>query len=95
MVISGKAHESPVLYEMVKQFVEAVGLGVMKRLILDRGFIDGEAISRCKKKYGIDVLIPIRHNMDFYTDALALFREPGVQWVECKEPEEKDAETRA
>jgi hypothetical protein len=91
-MISGKDHESPVLYELVKQFVEAVGPGVMKRLILDRGFIDGEAISWCKKKYGIDVLIPIRRNMDLYTDAMALFREPEVQWVKCNEPKEEDKE---
>src|SRR4030066_67579 len=62
-VISGNDHESPVLYELVKQFVEAVGPGVIKRLILDRGFIDGEAISLCKNK-DIDVLIPIRRTMD-------------------------------
>jgi hypothetical protein len=91
-VISGNDHESPVLYELVKQFVEAVGPGVMKRLILDRGFIDGEAISLCKKKYGIDVLIPIRRNMDLYTDAMALFQEPEVQWVECNEPKEEEKE---
>jgi hypothetical protein len=83
-VISGKDHESPVLYELVKQFVEAVGPGVMKRLVLDRGFIDGEAISQCKKQYGIDILIPIRRNMDLYVDAMALFRESDVDWVECK-----------
>jgi len=59
----------------------------MKRLILDRGFLDGKAISLCKEKYGIDVLIPIRHNMDLYADAMALFRESEVHWVECKEPE--------
>ncbi len=84
-VISGKDPESPVLYELVKQFVDAVGPGVMKRLILDRGFIDGEAISVCKKKYGIDVLIPIRRNMDLYTDALSLFRESDVHWAPYKE----------
>jgi hypothetical protein len=91
-VISGKDHESAVLYQLVKQFVETVGPGVMKRLILDRGFIDGKAISLCKKKYGIDVLIPIRRNMDLYTDAIALFREPEVHWVECKEQEEEGKE---
>jgi hypothetical protein len=41
-VISGKDHESPVLYELVKQFIQTVGPGVIKRLILDRGFIDGD-----------------------------------------------------
>jgi hypothetical protein len=88
-VVSGKAHESPVLYELVKQFVEAVEPGVMKRLILDRGFIDGEAISHCKKLYGIDILIPIRSNMDLYEDALALFRESDVEWLEYKGREEE------
>ncbi len=88
-VVSGKAHECPVLYEMVRQWVEAVGPGVMKRLILDRGFIDGEGISRCKKIYGIDILIPIRSNMDLYEDALALFRESDVEWLEYQEWEEE------
>jgi hypothetical protein len=88
-VVSGKAHECPLLYEMVQQWVEAVGPGVIKRLILDRGFIDGEAISLCKKQYGIDILIPIRSNMDLYEDALALFRESDVEWLEYKEREEE------
>jgi hypothetical protein len=85
-VISGKEHECPVLYELVKQFVEVVGIGVMKRLILDRGFLAGQAISRCKKDYGIDILIPARRTMDIYEDAMALFGLPGVDWVCCKEP---------
>lgn len=63
-VVSGKDHECPVLYELVKQFVEELGKGVIKRLILDRGFLDGKAISVCKKEYGIDILIPVRRNMD-------------------------------
>jgi len=80
-VLPGNAHESPVLYEQVRQFVETVGKGVMKRLILDRGFLDGKSISTCKKDYGIDVLIPVRRNMDIYEDAMALFKLPGVSWV--------------
>jgi len=85
-VISGKDHECPVLYELVKHFVEVVGNGVMKRLILDRGFLDGKAISMCKKQYGIDILIPVRRDMDIYEDAMALFRDSDVDWVCCKEP---------
>ena len=86
-VVPGNDHECPILYDLVKQFVEAVGKGVMKRLILDRGFLDGEAISICKKEYDIDILIPIRRNMDIYEDAMALFRLPEVDWVRCEEPE--------
>jgi len=92
-VVSGQDHECPILYDLVKQFVETVGQGVMKRLILDRGFLDGQAISLCKKQYGIDTLIPIRRNMDLYADAMALFREPEVRWVECKPPQEEGKES--
>lgn len=71
-VVPGNAHECPVLYELVEQFVRRVGQGVMKRLILDRGFIDGKNISRCKTKWGMDVLIPIKKKMDIWADAWAL-----------------------
>lgn len=88
-VVPGNDHECPILYELVKQFVDTVGKGVMKRLILDRGFLDGKSISICKKEYGIDVLIPIRRNMDIYEDAMSLFREPEVEWVRCEEIKEE------
>ena len=92
-VVSGKDHECPVLYELVKKFVEVMGKGVMKRLIVDRGFLDGEAISMCKEQYGIDILIPVRRKMDIYQDAMALFGQPDVKWFCCKEPvkEAKDS----
>ena len=87
-VVPGNDHECPVLYALVEEFVQALGKGVMKRLILDRGFLDGEAISRCKEQYGIETLIPIRRNMDIYADAMALFQDSNLEWVECKGQEE-------
>jgi len=92
-ILPGNAHESPVLYELVRQFVETMGKGVMKRLILDRGFLDGKSISNCKKDYGIDVLIPVRGNMDIYKDAMALFKLPDVTWVCLQEPVVKAKQT--
>jgi hypothetical protein len=92
-VLPGNDHECPVLYALVEEFVEAVGKGVMKRLILDRGFLDGKAISRCKKQYGIDILIPLRRNMDLYADAVALFQESEVEWVQCPEQGEEAKES--
>jgi len=88
-VVSGKDHECPLLYDLVNQFVETVGKGVIKKLILDRGFLDGAQISRCKSEYGIDVLITVRKNMDIYTDAMPLFELPDVEWVVCEEPKQK------
>jgi hypothetical protein len=85
-LVSGKDHECPVLYEMVDDFVGAVGRGVMKRLIVDRGFLDGASISHCKSDHGIDVLIPVRRSMDIYTDAMTLFGQGEVKWQTWEEP---------
>jgi hypothetical protein len=71
-VTAGKDHENPILYRLVEQFIECHGRGVLKRLIVDRGFIDGPEIGRCKKEWGVDVLIPARSNMDIYQDVVSL-----------------------
>jgi len=85
-VVSGKAHECPVLYQLVEGFVAAVGRGVMKRLIADRGFLDGEQIGRCKRAHGIDILIPARKGMDIYEDALGLVRGGQVPFAPYEPP---------
>jgi len=88
-VVAGNKHEGPVLWGLVDGFVEAVGPGVMKRLILDRGFIDGEQIGRCKQKHGIDILIPLKKNMDLYEDVLGLVREKKVKFEVYSPPPPK------
>ena len=88
-VVAGNKHEGPILWGLVDGFVEAVGPGVMKRLILDRGFIDGEQIGRCKKDHGIDVLIPLKKNMDLYEDVLGLVREKKVKFEPYSPPPTK------
>lgn len=72
IVTAGKNHECPILYRMVEQFVEFHGKGTIKELILDRGFLDGQNIGRCKQQWGIDVLIPVRKDMDIYRDVVGL-----------------------
>lgn len=69
---AGKDHEAPVLYALVEEFVQSHGRGVMKRLILDRGFLDGNKIGHCKRDLGIDVLIPARRNLEIYQDVVGL-----------------------
>jgi hypothetical protein len=83
-VVPGNTHESPVLYELVEQFVQRVGKGVMKKLILDRGFIDGRRISHCHQQLGVTVLIPMKKKMDIWDDAWALGKtEP---WLDVPVP---------
>lgn len=71
-VVAGKDHENPILYGLVDQFVKLHGKGLIRKLILDRGFLDGVEIGRCKKERGIDVLIPVRRDMDIYADVVGL-----------------------
>jgi len=56
------------LWELVDTFVAAVGRGVLKILVLDRGFIDGPQMGRLKTEYGIDTVIPIRSDMSILED---------------------------
>ena len=88
-VVPGNAHECPVLYQLVEQWVRQVGRGVIKLLILDRGFIDGKNISRCKQEWGIDVLLPMKKRMDIWEDAWALGRQCPWQPLRPAPPESK------
>jgi hypothetical protein len=72
VVVAGQDHENPLLYRLVEEFVQSHGRGVMKRLIVDRGFLDGAQIGRCKRDWGIEVLIPVRRNMEIYQDVVGL-----------------------
>ena len=83
-LLPGKASELPAFYELLDTFVGAAGQGVVKRVILDRGFLDGERIGHVKEAHGIDVLIPVRKNMDIYKDAIGLVDE--VEFSDYAEP---------
>jgi hypothetical protein len=86
-VVGGRRHEGPILYELAEQFVRAVGPGVMKMLIVDRGLVDGPRIGRLKQVHHVDTLVPLRTNMDAYADAIGLTRLPGFQWEPYRRPE--------
>ena len=79
-VVPGNDHEAPIFWKMVDDFVARVGKGVIRHLILDRGFIDGESIGRAKQAHGIDTTIGVRSNMDVYRDAAGLATLPETIW---------------
>ena len=79
-VVPGNVHECPVLWKLVDDFVASVGKGVIRDLIIDRGFIDGAAIGRAKQQYGIETTIGVRRNMDVYRDAAGLASLPDTAW---------------
>ena len=67
--------------ELVDHFVSQMGPGVIKLLIMDREFIDGAMISRFKRRYGIDCLVPLKSNMHALLDALGIAQLEEVKWA--------------
>lgn len=79
VLLPGNAHEVGPFFKLVEQFVRTAGKGVIKWLVLDRGFIDGAEISRCKQQWDIEVVIPMKKKMDIWTDAWALAQREAWQ----------------
>lgn len=69
---AGNADELPQGKQLVKDFVDAAGLGVLQLLIVDKGYIDGGFISKVKKEYHADVMVPLKLSMDVLKDAVRL-----------------------
>jgi len=80
-VLRADQSEAPALWEIIETFVQAVGPGILKVLVVDRGFIDGPQIGHLKQDLGIDVVIPIRSNMNILEDVQGLVKL-GVPWEE-------------
>jgi len=68
----GNTDELPQGKYLVDQFSKAVGIGVMKLLIVDRGYIDGAFISDVKQRLKSDVMVPLKVSMDVLKDAIRL-----------------------
>ena len=64
--------EATALWPLLDTFLTAVGSGVMKVLLLDRGYINGAEIGRLKRHHDIDTLIPIRNDMNLQEDVRGL-----------------------
>lgn len=76
----GKDHENPILYDLLETFLQTVGRGVMKRLIVDRGFLDGPRIGHLKKTWKVDTVVALRSGMNVLEDARGLLRLGPVKW---------------
>jgi len=80
-LLGGKAEPVRTARRLVRNFVEAVGPGVMKQLIVDRGFVDGAFITDLKREYGIDVLVPLKAKMAAGDEALCLIEHGRLPWT--------------
>jgi len=76
--------------KIIDDFIYNQGKGIIKTLLIDRGFIDGPMITRFKKEYHIDTVFPLRKNMDAYTDAFGIAKLPSIQWSTHSIENDKD-----
>lgn len=84
---SGKDHECPILYKLVENFLQTAGHGVMKWLIVDRGFLDGENIKHLKEDWDVDTITGLKSNMAILEDARGLLRMGEVNWQDYQPPQ--------
>ena len=77
--------EATALWPLVDTFLATVGEGVMKVLLLDRGFINGAQIGKLKREHGVDTVIPIRSDMDLQDDVRGLMTL-STTWEEYEPP---------
>ncbi len=86
---SAKAHECPILYQLVEQFLRVVGKGVMKWLIVDRGLLDGEKFAMLKTQWDVDTVSGLRSDMRILEDARGLLRSGSAAWQEYQPPAQR------
>jgi len=81
-VVKIQAHESQFTRELLRQGINNLGPGVIKVLLIDRGFLDGLTLWQIKHDDGVDFVIPAKDGMHIKTDARAFLKEtPDGQLV--------------
>jgi len=73
-VVEIQQHESQYTLELVRQAIKNVGEGVIRVLLIDRGFLDGQDLWAIKHEMQIDFVIPSKDNMQITADARGLCR---------------------
>jgi len=69
-----------VVREMVTETLQLGGAGAIELLLMDREFVDGDLINWLKGDHGIDVIIPVKKNMDILEDMRGLERIDQRPW---------------
>jgi hypothetical protein len=80
--------------ELIEEVLQVMEAGAIRLLLLDRGFLDGERLGRWQRR-GMDVLVPVKHNMAVLADMQGLAKLPPderIVWAERRDV--KDAQGR-
>ena len=78
--------------ELMRAGMPIVG-GKVRRLIMDRGFISGEWITRLKRDEKLDVVIGLKSDMILHKDMISLSRHRDTRWIGVESPKFHKKET--
>lgn len=74
-VVPIQNHESKYTLTLVRQAINNLGEGVLRVLLIDRGFLDGQDLWVLKHGLGIDFVVPAKDNMRVTADGRGLCRQ--------------------
>jgi hypothetical protein len=85
-------HDTTFTLDLLRQAIANVGSGVIKVLVMDRGFLDGETLWTIKQIEGVDFVIPSKDDMHVTTEARAFRRQkaPDEALIWADRPGEGD-----
>lgn len=69
-------HEITVSNDLIDEIINERGKGAIKLLLIDRGFLDGKRLKKWKKK-DVDIIIPLKENMQIRKDMIGLVKIKG------------------
>ena len=94
-VVQIQEHDSQFTRELLQQGLENLGEGVIKVLLIDRGFLDGLSLWQIKNEDGIDFVIPVKTNMQVTHDARAFLKQKpdGEYLFAAERPGEGEQQT--
>src|SRR3990172_6825677 len=94
-VVPIQKHESQYTLTLVRQAIKNVGEGVVRVLLIDRGFLDGRDLWVLKHSLGVDFVVPAKEGMRITADAQGLCRqEADGEYVFKAEREAKPKESK-
>jgi hypothetical protein len=89
-VVEIQEHDSLFTRALLQQGIANLGQGVMRVLLIDRGFLDGLTLWQIKNEDGIDFVVPVKSNMNITSDARAFLKQkPDNQFLFAAERVEK------
>jgi len=74
-VVEIQKHESQYTLALVRQAIKNLGEGVVRVLLIDRGFLDGQDLWVLKHELGLDFVVPAKEGMRITADAQGLCRQ--------------------